>query len=507
MKKLLLIGLLVSFVYLGHAQTSIYNNNLAIKTVFLDYQSQNGGNITAFRHYSQGIELGYAHRITDNFRIGVPLSLGVIRDTIGSNRELIYGGDLTLQYHFLKPESKLVPYVMGGAGIVFQKDIDPRVQFPLGVGLNFQVNERAYVTWQSSYRFSLASNDNNLHHGLGVMYTLGEGHARKDKKVELELVDSDGDGIGDDIDLCPQVAGPVSLNGCPDSDGDGIADYRDACPNVKGLKAFRGCPDTDGDGLSDNDDECPKVAGPIENKGCPVIVEVKDADNDGIPDEEDKCPNQPGTELAQGCPDEDGDGVPDNMDRCPGEKGSPKAGGCPDTDGDGVADFADRCPRKAGIPAYQGCPDTDGDGLDDGRDKCPNTAGPVSNNGCPEIKKEDKETLDVAMRAVQFETGKSTLKVESYKILSQIVEIMKKYPDYSLTINGHTDNTGTAPKNQILSENRAKACYEFLIGSGVDDARLSYIGYGESRPIASNDTLRGRALNRRVEFTLVPTGQ
>jgi len=168
-------------------------------------------------------------------------------------------------------------------------------------------------------------------------------------------------------------------------------------------------------------------------------------------------------------------------------------------------DFADRCPDKAGIAAYQGCPDTDGDGLDDGRDKCPNSPGPVANNGCPEIKVEDKKTLDVAMRSVQFETGKATLKVDSYKILSQIVTIMNKYPDYSLSIQGHTDNTGTAPRNQVLSENRAKSCYEFLIGSGVAPERLSFVGFGESRPIASNDTLRGRALNRRVEFKMVPS--
>jgi len=489
---------------MADAQSEFYNNNIAIKTIFLDYNSQNGGNIATFKKYSQGLEVSYAHRINDKVKIGIPFKLGLVKDSVADRRSLIYGGDLNLQYHFVKPESKLIPYVLGGAGIVIEEDKDRRIQFPFGVGLNFQVNERTYVNWQSEYRFSLAENDNNLHHGLGIVYSFGKGGSGK-KKVKFELMDSDKDGIGDDIDLCPQVAGPVELNGCPDTDGDGVADYRDACPEVKGLKTLRGCPDTDGDGISDNEDECPKIAGPIENKGCPVVEETLDSDNDGVIDSKDKCPQLVGKASADGCPDEDGDGIADNIDRCPMDKGSAKAGGCPDTDGDGVADFADKCPNKAGIPAYQGCPDTDGDGLDDGRDQCPNSAGPVANNGCPEIKKEDKQTLDVAMRAVQFETGKSTLKVESYKILSQIVTIMNKYPDYSLSINGHTDNTGTAPKNQVLSENRAKACYEFLIGSGVTETRLNYVGFGESRPIASNDTLRGRALNRRVEFNLIPS--
>jgi outer membrane protein OmpA-like peptidoglycan-associated protein len=503
MKKILLIGLFVSFVYLLNAQTETYNNNLAIKTIFLDYQSQNGGNITAFKNYSQGVEIAYAHGLTENIKIALPLKIGVTKDSLNNNRQLLYGGDLALQYHFVRPQARLNPYVFGGGSYMYKEKDGQSIQFPFGFGINFKVNKRAFINWESSYRFSLSENDNNLQHGLGVVYSFG---ARQPEEAEeLEFLDSDQDGIADDIDLCPQVAGPKELNGCPDTDGDGVADYRDACPDIKGIKSLRGCPDSDGDGISDNEDECPKVSGPIENNGCPIVKTIVDTDGDGVADEDDECPTIKGTEKAKGCPDTDDDGIPDNKDRCPREKGSAKADGCPDTDGDGVADFADKCPMKAGIPAYQGCPDTDGDGLDDGRDRCPQTPGPVSNDGCPEIKKEDKETLDVAMRSVQFETGKSTLKVESYKILSQIVNIMNKYPDYSLAISGHTDNTGTAPKNQVLSENRAKACFDFLVGSGVDSDRLSYTGFGESRPIASNDTLRGRALNRRVEFNLVPS--
>jgi outer membrane protein OmpA-like peptidoglycan-associated protein len=128
----------------------------------------------------------------------------------------------------------------------------------------------------------------------------------------------------------------------------------------------------------------------------------------------------------------------------------------------------------------------------------------VWNNGCPEIKKEDQETLNIAMRSVQFETGKAILKPESNKTLGQIVQIKIKYPDYNLSISGHTDNTGTPAKNQILSEERAKACYEFLLGSGVSSKRMTHTGYGETRPIATNGSAEGRTLNRRVEFKLVP---
>ena len=87
--------------------------------------------------------------------------------------------------------------------------------------------------------------------------------------------DTDGDGIADKDDACPEVAGPRELNGCPDTDGDGVADKDDKCPEVAGPKENAGCPwpDTDKDGVLDKDDECPEVAGPASNKGCPEVTE------------------------------------------------------------------------------------------------------------------------------------------------------------------------------------------------------------------------------------------
>jgi len=225
-----------------------------------------------------------------------------------------------------------------------------------------------------------------------------------------------------------------------------------------------------------------------------------------VPDEEDKCPDLAGVASNNGCPllDADNDGVSDAEDRCPNSAGSAATQGCPDSDRDGVADFADKCPNRPGIAAYGGCPDSDGDGIDDTRDKCPNSAGSVANNGCPEISAADRETLELAMRAVQFETGKATLKSESSRILNQIGEIMNRYPDFNLSISGHTDNSGPATNNQRLSERRAKSCYDYLARVGVSTSRMNFSGYGESRPIADNNTLRGKALNRRVEFNLIP---
>ena len=337
--------------------------------------------------------------------------------------------------------------------------------------------------------------------------------------------DSDGDGIVDEKDECPDLFGKIVLMGCPDRDGDGIADKNDRCPDEPGLANRNGCPlkDTDGDGILDEDDACPNLAGRASTKGCP------DVDNDGITDDKDACPNQVGVASANGCPDADGDGVADKEDACPyesgtkanngcpvrdsdgdgvldkddlcpGTKGGPETGGCPDVDGDGVADKDDLCPNEAGLTSARGCPDQDADGTPDHLDKCPDESGP--NQGCPEIKKEDKEFLLFAAKNVQFETGKATLKAQSFATLDKVAEILSRYPRYNLFIDGHTDNIGDRTANQVLSEERAQSCYEYLLSRSIDPLRMQYKGFGSSKPVSDNNTEEGREANRRVEFNL-----
>ncbi|MBK7428756.1 MAG: OmpA family protein [Saprospiraceae bacterium] len=286
-------------------------------------------------------------------------------------------------------------------------------------------------------------------------------------------MDKDGDGIPDNLDDCPTIPGLAQFNGCPDTDGDGIADHLDDCPTFAGLKEFNGCPDTDGDGVPDHTDACPTVPGPAENKGCPLGVE--DSDGDGIPDDDDKCPDEFGLAQYEGCPDTDGDGVPDQLDDCPTVPGDKLLRGCPDTDGDGVADYLD---------------------------KCVDLPGPARNSGCPELKKEEKAILDNAMRAVQFDLNSANLKPQSFTVLDQIVGLMQKYPQYSISIEGHTDTTGTLERNQTLSDSRARACYDYLAQKGVSKTRMKSKGFGQNRPLYDNETEEGRIANRRVEFIM-----
>ncbi len=173
-----------------------------------------------------------------------------------------------------------------------------------------------------------------------------------------------------------------------------------------------------------------------------------------------------------------------------------------DRDGDGIADAEDRCPDQPGPSATFGCPDRDGDGVPDQDDRCPDRPGPASNFGCPEVAPADRDILTAAMRNVQFATNSANLLPASYAVLDQIAALMERYPEHQLIISGHTDSVGDDKFNLDLSKRRAKACYDYLTSKGVDPARISYDGYGETRPIADNNTEAGRAKNRRVEFEL-----
>jgi len=257
------------------------------------------------------------------------------------------------------------------------------------------------------------------------------------------------------------------------------------------------------------------IAGNISNKKLPPppkAVEippapvVSDRDHDGIVDSLDACPDQPGTAALQGCPDRDGDGIADKDDKCPDVPGLAKYGGCPipDTDGDGINDEEDKCPTVAGVARYQGCPvpDTDGDGVNDEEDKCPNQAGPASNFGCPVIDVKVVEKVTKAAQNIFFTTGSSKLLAKSYKSLKDVVQILKDNPTYNIDVDGYTDNTGNADKNQVLSENRAGAVKAYLVKNGITESRITATGHGINDPIADNKTVAGRAKNRRVEMKL-----
>lgn len=282
--------------------------------------------------------------------------------------------------------------------------------------------------------------------------------------------------------------------------------------------------DTDGDGILDKDDACPSVRGLPSTEpskhGCPAPVR-KDTDKDGVFDDEDACVTTPGVRSSDakhnGCPkDTDGDGILDSQDACVTVKGehaaAPKTNGCPkDTDRDGILDTDDACVTEPGKPSedpkQHGCPDPDRDkdSIANPVDACPDVAGkPNTNparNGCPDATVEQGQIR--VLDQVHFETASANIVQddETKRVLGAVLTILKEHPEIQkLRVEGHTDARGSATYNRLLSKNRAAAVVRWLTAQGIDGKRLSSIGFGPDKPIASNDDEAGRQKNRRVEF-------
>jgi outer membrane protein OmpA-like peptidoglycan-associated protein len=303
------------------------------------------------------------------------------------------------------------------------------------VGVKFWIADNLALNLQSTYKhaFEKSYGQKHFQHSAGILFKFGG-------------KDTDGDGVYDQNDECPETAGLPEFNGCPATAGDGIEDRNDACPEPPGLVEYNGCPDTDGDGIIDGQDGCPTEAGPKSNNGCPIV----------------------------------------------------------DRDGDGINDPVDGCPDVAGPLANKGCPwsDRDGDSVYDKDDACPDVPGTVANKGCPEVSIEIIKQLNDFSKTILFDSGKTTIRQDSYAVLQNIKDIMVEYPNAKFVIEGHTDSDGREELNQKLSDSRAESVVTYLTTIGMTGNRMSSVGYGESRPIASNKTRAGKQENRRVEISL-----
>ena len=377
----------------------------------------------------------------------------------------------TLDFYFM-PDSKIQPFILAGAGVDMWKS---KPVSETGTNIN--------VT------------DLGLKGGFGVNLWLAE-------NVTLDL-------LGKITYEVANISGTKNT-GIDYSKWDQRPFRGYVEPSIGVAYVFGKVKDSDGDGVSDKKDKCPDtpLGAIVDKDGCPL-----DSDGDGVYDGLDKCPGTPKGAIVDitGCPlDSDQDGVYDGIDKCPN---TPKgcqvdAVGCPlDSDQDGVCDGLDKCPNttKGCIVDANGCPlDSDGDGVCDGLDKCPTTAAgvQVDVNGCPlDVKPPvQKITLNIKYKTGLFEPDPL-----SKDILDELVKTMNAYTGTKIQINGFTDNVGSDSSNQVLSEKRAQAVMQYLIDHGVPADRMTAKGYGENPQffVGDNKTPDGRQLNRRVEIISV----
>ena len=253
--------------------------------------------------------------------------------------------------------------------------------------------------------------------------------------------------------------------------------------------SFFGKKDTDGDGILDDVDKCPDQPedfdGFQDDDGCPDF----DNDGDGIPDIKDKCPDTPedfdGFQDDDGCPDIDNDmdGIPDSLDQCPNQAedfdGFQDDDGCPDfdNDSDGVPDSVDNCPNVPGSVANKGCPD-------ESQNDSTYTTAPK------EIVIEGEAT---------FAPGTANILPEAHTELNRIVKLLELYPDINWRIEGYTDKVSTENLLvRPLSQRRAEAILNYFVSKGLPSFQFRVYDMGNKFPIANNNTEYGRKKNRRV---------
>ena len=235
----------------------------------------------------------------------------------------------------------------------------------------------------------------------------------------------------------------------------------------------------------------------------PTPTADQDPDKDGIVGAGDKCPTEPEDKDSF----EDDNGCPD-----------------PDNDNDGIADASDKCPMepedKDNFEDDNGCPDPDNDqdGVPDAADKCgdqPETRnGFEDDDGCPDEIPEKLRKFTGVIQGITFKVNSVELIGGSSKTLDAAVTVLSEFKDAKLEIQGHTDDQplkkgGKFESNEQLSQGRADSVKDYMVKKGIDSARLTSKGYGDTQPVENPQGLKGpklnaaRAKNRRVEFKLV----
>jgi OOP family OmpA-OmpF porin len=406
-----------------------------------------------------GIRIG----VMFNDFVGIEGEFGVIpseaRQMVFDVWNVAYRAHVIAQYGADNPNHKLVPFAVVGGGAmsvvssgnenIISKDTDAELYG--GIGAKYRVENGWGLRADARILFPPSSADNGVTVDYELLLSIYREFGRKApvKEVPTGPKDTDGDGIPDDKDQCPQTA----------EDKDGFQD-EDGCPD----------PDNDGDGVPDAADKCQKEPedhdGFQDEDGCPE----PDNDGDSIPDAADKCPNE--AEDKDGFQDEDG---------CPD----------PDNDNDGVPDAADKCPTqpetKNGYQDEDGCPD-------EIPAKIKQFTGVI-------------QGINFKVNSADLLPNSNTVLDKAVAVMQEFKEMKLEIQGH--TDDQPIAKGGKFADNQALSQARAESVRDYFVKKGVEEGRLTAKGYGDTQPVEDPKGLKGgklnaaRAKNRRVEFKLV----
>jgi outer membrane protein OmpA-like peptidoglycan-associated protein len=428
------------------------------------------------------------------------------------------------------------PYIFGGAGLLdYRYDKRPAGTashngllpfIPMGAGLQLRISGTTQLDLRGTYNQmtsadvspAVGSTQHDRFWGVlaGAQFRAGGGNPDKDRdgltnRLEKQIgtnplnADTDGDSLSDSEEYNTYHTNPL----VKDTDGDGLGDGAEVKTyNTDAKKA-----DTDGDGLSDFAEVSQYKTNPLKEdtdadglSDNREIAETKtdpikfDTDGDGLSDgdEVNKHKTDP---LKQ---DTDGGTVPDGLEV---ERGTNPMLASDDvkkefvdTDHDGLSDDDE-------INKYRTNPkkmDSDGGTISDGMEVERGTNPLDPADDMPKAPPPQVMVFElnkpVVLPGIQFEFNKAVIKPESEAVLIQAYNSLKDHPEIEVEISGHADAIGSNEANQVLSGKRAESVRQWMINKGIAAARLTAVGYGETRPVASNDTEEGRALNRRIEF-------
>ena len=416
-----------------------------------------------------GLKFGYdfqGHGIVDSLGVEGFVAKTQVQSDSSAEDSTVYHFRLD-SIHPLLTKKKLVPFLALGAGWSYvDGDLiaDDGVVVALGFGAKYHITN--YLLLRADYRNMIwfsPGQDNYLESSIGLTYVFGQERIKKPEPP-------------------------------PDEDRDGVEDSRDKCPDTPhGLK--------------------------VDKRGCPT--DTTDSDGDKVPDYRDECSDTPeGTVVDDaGCPqDSDGDKIPDFLDRCPGTP----AGVETDSNGcvtrtppimplplPGIDDFP--VPSENFVVTHEVIASSDQEASSNIDIPFAALTVPVvamtavavpsplvSEDSATEMEHFSDTAFETVSIDVEFAFGRADILENSTEILDRTIARLKVSEARKVIVAGYTDSIGSVSANYRLSMQRAESVKEYMLKMGVDPSLISVVGYGESWPVASNDTAAGRQKNRRV---------